>query len=283
MSQSVGSSPTGTTEHILRTNDGARLATTILAPPADSVGSTVVLSHGWAAGRTVWSAVTDRLLAEGHSVVLYDQRGHGASTLGREPISIPRLGADLATVLAYLDARDVVVAGHSGGGFAAMAYATTDPHGAAMRLRGLALLATAAHRQDTSAGEVRMMGSALFSWALSRPRLGRRLLRHTLGQRADAAALEVYRAMFATTPARVRADCFRSSHGMDLRPGLRSVTVPAVVLAGEADRVTAPELGQAIAAAMPHARFEQLPNVGHMLPLEAPERVAHVIAELAHR
>jgi len=70
---------------------------------------------------------------------------------------------------------------------------------------------------------------------------------------------------------------------MDLRRGLAAVTVPAVVLAGEADRVIAPELGKAIAEAMSNARFERLPEAGHMLPLEAPERVAQVIAELASR
>lgn len=128
-----------------------------------------------------------------------------------------------------------------------------------------------------------MMGSGLFTWALSRPRLGRRLLGHTMGRHPDPAALEIHRQMFAMTPAQLRADCFRSSRGMDLRPGLASVTVPTVVLVGEADRVIAPELGEAIAEAMPHARFERLPCAGHMLPLEAPDRVAQIIAELATR
>jgi len=283
MSRPAGSSPAGTAERTLGTDDGARLATTILGPPPGPGGSTVVLSHGWAADRRLWGAVAKRLLAGGHTVVLYDQRGHGASTLGRDPVSITRLGADLATVLAHVDARDAVVAGHSGGGFAVMAYATADPHGAATRLRGLVLLATAAHDQDTSVGEVRIMGSGLFSWALSRPRLGRRLLRHTMGRHPAPAALEIHRQMFATTPAQVRADCFRSPRGMDLRPGLASVPVPAVVLAGEADRVIAPELGEAITEALPHARFERLLCAGHMLPLEVPDRVAQVIAELATR
>lgn len=283
MSKSVGSSPASTTEHSLVTDDGARLATTILDPPPGSVGSTVVLTHGTGGGRKAWRAVADRLLHKGHRVVLYDQRGHGASTLGNDPIGITRLGKDLATVLVHIGATDAVVAGHSSGGFAAMAYATADPRGAAARLRGLALIATAAHDQDISASEIRIMGSELFTRALCRPTLGKRLLRHTMGQRPDAAALELTRQMFATTPARVRADYFRSSRGMDLRADLASVTVPAVVLAGKADRVIAPELGMAIAEAMPEARFEDIPDAGHMLPLEAPDRVARVIAELAKR
>jgi pimeloyl-ACP methyl ester carboxylesterase len=67
---------------------------------------------------------------------------------------------------------------------------------------------------------------------------------------------------------------------MDLRAGLVSVTVPTVVLAGTADTVIDPELGRAVAEALPNASYEQVADAGHMLPLEAPDRVAETIAEL---
>src|SRR5690606_30303962 len=99
--------------------------------------------------------------------------------------------------------------------------------------------------------------------------------------KADPAVLETNRQMFAATPARVRADCFRSSRGMDLRLGLASVPVPALVLAGEADKIISPELGEVIARTMPQARFRRVAGAGHMLPLEAPGQVAQAIHELA--
>ena len=263
----------------VRTDDGAELAVTVRG----SGGTTIVLSHGWAGGRRVWDAVSEHLLAAGHTVVSYDQRGHGASKLGRTPIGITRCGADLGAVLDRVDARDAVIAGHSGGGFSAMAYAVADPAQANFRLRGLVLLGTAAHDQDTSDGEVRTMGSPVFSWALSRAPLGRLMLRKTMGVHPDQAALELHRQLFAATPAKVRADYFRCSRGMDLRPALADVKVPTVVLAGEVDTVIAPELGEAVAAALPNAVFERLPEIGHMVPIEAPARVADVILELANR
>jgi pimeloyl-ACP methyl ester carboxylesterase len=241
----------------------------------------VVLVHGWAAGREVWTGVAGRLAGLGHTVVAYDQRGHGESTLGSEPVGIERLGADLADVLAAVDAKDAVVAGHSGGGFAAMAYAIGHAEDAATRLRGLALLATAAHDQETPDSEVKLMGNPVFSWALRRAALGRKMLAKTMGPGVAADALEANRRLFAATPGQVRADYFRSSRGMDLREGLRAVPVPAVVLAGTADTVIDPDLGEAVADALPNASYERLADLGHMLPLEAPERVAEAIAGLA--
>lgn len=266
-------------EFAIRTDDGAELAVTIRG----SGGTQIVLSHGWAGGRRLWDAVSEKLLAAGHTVVTYDQRGHGASRLGRAPIGISRCGADLGAVLDRIDARDAVIAGHSGGGFSAMAYAVAEPNQANVRLRGLALLGTAAHDQDTSDGEVKTMGSPVFSWALSRAPLGRLMLRKTMGVHPDPDALELHRQLFAATPAKVRADYFRSSRGMDLRAGLTDITVPTMVLSGANDTVIAAELGEAIAEAMPNASYERLPDIGHMVPIEAPDRVATVILELAAR
>jgi pimeloyl-ACP methyl ester carboxylesterase len=276
--------PGGVEDHTIRVDDGAALATTVLRPApgdGDPDRPAVVLAHGWGAGRRAWGPVARRLVAAGHTVVVYDQRGHGSSTRGREPIAVDRLGRDLATVLDQLELTGAIVAGHSGGGFAAMAYAAADPRAASRRLRGLALVATAAHDQDASAAEVRLMGSRFLSWVASRPHAGLVPLRQTLGDAPGFAALDATRDLFATTPAAVRGDCFRASRGMDLRTGLAGVDVPAVVLHGDKDGIIAPDLGRAVASALPHARFEEVPGAGHMLPLEAPDRVAASIVELA--
>jgi pimeloyl-ACP methyl ester carboxylesterase/uncharacterized protein YndB with AHSA1/START domain len=275
-----GAGPAEARDLTVATSDGARLAVSVLGPPVGAGTGTVVLSHGWAAGREAWSAVAARLVRLGCTVVTYDQRGHGESTLGTDPVGVRRLGDDLAAVLAAVDARDAVLVGHSGGGFAAMSYAIDHGADASERLRGLALLATAAHDQETPDSEVSLMGNLVFSWALSRGPLGRQMLRKTMGAKADASVVETTRRLFAATPRQVRADYFRSSRGMDLRAGLRAVEVPAIVLAGTTDTVIDPELGRAVAESLPYARYEQVAGTGHMLPLEAPDAVAKAIAEL---
>ncbi|MFD9367017.1 alpha/beta fold hydrolase [Streptomyces sp. NPDC060020] len=269
-------------ELTIRTDDGADLAVTVLAPLTGTPrAADVVLLHGWAHTRRAWGTVTDRLIRAGHRVVLYDQRGHGASTLGRTPVSVERLSADLAAVLGETDAREAVLVGHSGGGFTALTYAATSP--SAGRLRGLVLLGTAAHGQDTPDSEVKMMGSELFSRALRRPWLGGRLLGSTMGKDVDPVVRDVNRQMFAATTPRVRADFFRCTRGWDVREALKAVTTPAVVLHGDGDKVIDIALAETLAEVLPGARFESVPGAGHMLALERPLLAVAAVSELAAR
>jgi alpha-beta hydrolase superfamily lysophospholipase len=76
--------------------DGAVLDGAIFGPEAASM---VVLSHCWTGSRAVWEPVAARLVAAGRQVVLYDQRGHGASTAGAAPLTVELLGDDIAALL----------------------------------------------------------------------------------------------------------------------------------------------------------------------------------------
>ncbi|MGW2254829.1 alpha/beta fold hydrolase [Kitasatospora sp. NPDC001660] len=278
-----------TTDRTITTDDGARLAVTLHHPetPAPD-GPLVVLVHGWAASRTIWHAVAQQLTAAGHTVAAYDQRGHAASTTGEQPLSIARLGQDLATVVDTLSPeRPVVVAGHSGGGYAALAYAahlhTTTPDAAPQRLAALLLASTAAHDQVTPAGEIRMMGSQLFTRALRVPWLGRQLLSKTHAPTAAHATREQNRQLFANTPPAIRAAYFGATHDMDLRPQLARITTPTAVLTGTQDKIVNPNHSHHLTQALPDTQLHTIPRSGHNLPLESPERITHHITGLIAR
>jgi pimeloyl-ACP methyl ester carboxylesterase len=52
---------------------------------------------------------------------------------------------------------------------------------------------------------------------------------------------------------------------------LAGITVPALVLWGEADRIGDVDYGRALAAAIPGARFEVLEGTGHLPQMETPD------------
>jgi pimeloyl-ACP methyl ester carboxylesterase len=69
----------------------------------------------------------------------------------------------------------------------------------------------------------------------------------------------------------------------DSRPDLAAIDVPVLVISGAQDRLTPPALGEEIAAAIPHARFELLDPAGHLAPLEQPKRVSELMREWLER
>jgi pimeloyl-ACP methyl ester carboxylesterase len=65
---------------------------------------------------------------------------------------------------------------------------------------------------------------------------------------------------------------------------LERVQIPTLVLWGETDRIVAPEAGRVHAAAFANARFEMIPDTGHMAVRDNPKEVfARIDAFLAER
>ena len=63
----------------------------------------------------------------------------------------------------------------------------------------------------------------------------------------------------------------------DLREVAKEVQTPALVITGSQDQSTPPELGQALADALPNASFELIDNAGHFPCIEQPEQTAQHI------
>ncbi|HEX4979780.1 MAG TPA: alpha/beta fold hydrolase [Acidimicrobiales bacterium] len=271
--------PGGSTTR-LQTPDGAELAVLVAGP---SEGPMVVLSHCWTGAMDIWAPVARRLVARGHRVVLYDQRGHGASSFGQGVDEIGVLGDDLALVLDHVGAHDVVVAGHSMGGMTVQAYLARHGADARARVRGIVLVSTAAKVTPRAlpafAAEL-LMGDRVVGLTRD-PRIGRIATRRVVGRRAVPSHLDVVHRTLHATPARVRAACLLAMSRMDLRAAIAAAHVPATVLVGSRDRLTPPRLGRQLCRAWPGAVLQVLPGAGHMLPLEAPADVTDAIARAA--
>ncbi len=258
------------------TDDGAALAVTEAGE-----GPLVVLAHCYTGSRQVWAPVARRLVAGGHRVVLYDQRGHGESTVGSEGLTIDRLGDDLRDVLVAVDAHDAVLVGHSMGGMTVMALVGRHPEVVASRAAGLVLVATAAGgmaRVPGLDGVVSAVVASRVASAVTAGLLGPLVVRATAGRRPVWAHLDATARMYAATDPQARAKLLRSILAMDLHDGLARCPVPAVVVVGNRDRMTPAALGADIVAHLPNAELVVLPDGGHMLPFEQPDRLAELIA-----
>lgn len=65
----------------------------------------------------------------------------------------------------------------------------------------------------------------------------------------------------------------------DSRPGLAAVSCPTLVLVGDGDEATPPELAREIAAGIPGSRLVTIPDSGHLSTLEQPAAVTKALVD----
>lgn len=194
---------------------------------------------------------------------------HGAVTVADHTrgATFPEIAAH---VLAAAPPR-FALAGLSMGGALALEIARQAPE----RVERLALLSALSTPDDEAA-------KALRRGALAELRAGRgqELVAGSFASlvhpdRAnDLALLGVMEDMMADTGAAAAiAEVEAYMEREDARPGLTSIGVPALVLTGDADPIATPERARATAAAIPGARYVEVPACGHLSALEAPEAV----------
>jgi pimeloyl-ACP methyl ester carboxylesterase len=81
--------------------------------------TTLVFIHGWSCDRTYWNEQVNTF-ASSYRVVSVDLAGHGESGQNRSWWSIQGFGEDIVAVIDSLQLHNVVLIGHSAGGFSCL-------------------------------------------------------------------------------------------------------------------------------------------------------------------
>lgn len=210
-------------------------------------------------------------LAEVAELVFYDHRGNGRSA--RSPLD----GVDHATWVADADAlrahlghEQVVVLGHSYGGFLAQRYALAHPE----RVRGLVLVSTAAtmqhwervHENITARGATPQQRRAFEDRPFEDDEELARTMQALLPlyfKNPDPHLLDAVGRQMRFSAAASAAGG-RAMADFDLRGDLGRIAAPTLVLAGRADFIMPADVtAEPLAAAVPHAELVVFEDSGH--------------------
>ncbi|MDH6226513.1 MULTISPECIES: alpha/beta hydrolase [Streptomyces] len=282
--------PAPARESTVLSADGARISVEVHGPED---APAVVLAHGWTCSVAFWAAQI-RDLAGRFRVIAYDQRGHGGSPL-HAPVGTEQLADDLEAVLAATLApgEKAVIAGHSMGGMTVMAAAGRPvfrEHAAAVLLcsTGASALVPESTVLPLRKGGVRtwltgqILGSPLPIGG--RPTaVSRRILKYgTMGAGSTPQMVEACARVVHACPTRARRAWSRVLASLELAEGVRRLDVPTEVIVGAVDRLTPPVHARSLAGELPDCLgLTELPGIGHMTPVEAPDVVTDRIASLA--
>jgi pimeloyl-ACP methyl ester carboxylesterase len=99
-------------------------------------------------------------------------------------------------------------------------------------------------------------------------------------RQSDAAVRELVRLMAEETGAEAFIGQQQVIIGRaDSRPGLGAIGCPTLVLVGDSDQLTPPELSVEVADGIPGARLVVVAGSGHLTPLDQPEQVTKALVE----
>jgi pimeloyl-ACP methyl ester carboxylesterase len=240
----------------------------------------VVFVHGFPFQASMWDPQIPVAVGAGRRVVVPDLPGFGRSDVPaeRSAYSIDRYADLVAALIGELDLGPVVLVGLSMGGYIALAVARRH----ADVLAGLVLADTRAdpdtaegrqNRSDQQAsveekGDVTPLVDGLLNRILSDSSPQHAEVRSGLGDM-----------MRSTAPAGWIGALEAMKTRRDQTDLLPTIPVPALVVVGESDALVPLEVAEAMAKAIPNARFEVVPDAGHVANLENPGVFNRVFAE----
>jgi pimeloyl-ACP methyl ester carboxylesterase len=263
--------------------------------PADA--PKLLLVHGWMCSLEYWRFQIAELA--GHfRVIAYDQRGHGGSAPAGD-YSFESFATDLGCVLdaTVPDGERALVAAHSMGAMTTVAWAGRNPGRVAERLSGAVIQNTGLDDLITEAVLFRApkqleglkdpLGRLLLTAEVPIPAwpspITDAAVRYiAMSPGSSPARVALCRRMVLSSNPDVRGASGRSMARMDLRHAIDELTVPTTLIAGELDKLTPPVHARKLKDNLPNlAHYLELPGIGHMAAIEAPEAINEEIRKLA--
>jgi pimeloyl-ACP methyl ester carboxylesterase len=207
-------------------------------------GKPVVLIHGWPLSGQSWEKQTTALVAAGHRVITYDRRGFGLSDKPTSGYDYDTFAADLHQLITKLDLRGVTLAGFSMGGGEVARYLGKYGSERVKKAAFIAaippfLLKTPDNRLGVDAGVFEGIKQAL---AADRLAFLAKFLANfynvdVLGGKliSDQVVQASWNIASGASP-KGTLDCV-SAWLTDFRKDLAAITVPTLVVHGDADRI----------------------------------------------
>lgn len=220
-----------------------------------------------------WSRVVPHF-EDRYALITYDKRGHGLTDSPDPPYTIRQHADDLSLILDNFGLRHPVLVGISVGGMIALDYAARHPD----RIAGLVLCDTYPKIGTSELWNERIAGIQAQGMAELAGTIIARWFDPAYPER-DAATYGGYLNMLERTPLTGYIGTCEAIRDADLRSVVKHITAPTLVLCGENDLATPPDLVRSLAEEIAGAQFSLIEEAGHLPCVEQPEIVSRVIRD----
>jgi pimeloyl-ACP methyl ester carboxylesterase len=285
---------------VIERPDGARLHMEAYGPRG---GLTLVFTHGWSLDSTAWYYVREAL-SKRFRVITWDLRGLGKSRgPADDNYEIERMADDLGAVLQNAGQGPFILVGHSIGGMITQTFCRLMPGQLGSRVVGIALVHTTFTDPVKTAIAAKLLRAIetpilvplnyltivlaplvwLSNWQSYLNGTMQAITRFSSFSGRQTWGQVNYGALLAAKawPAVVARGNLAMTR-FEEEAALRDIDIPALVIAGQYDRMTRPGAGHRIAEELPREALFTIRS-GHLGIWEQHQEVAALITEFAER
>ena len=243
-------------------------------------GPPLVLIMGYRLNSRAWPLNFVEVLAKRFQVVIFDNRGTGASDKPTSGYDISNMARDVCGLLDHLEIPRVNVLGYSMGGAIAQEFTRQFPG----RVASLVLCATmcgGARAIYASPPVVRVMRELD---GLKPEEIARQIWKVTyapgyLEKHRELAEDQMRREIAAPTPLHAADLQFQAFAEFDCSNSLPNIQIPTLVMTGDLDQLVSPKNSGIIASLIPGAHLIVIPGCGHRMMWEATNECVEIVTD----
>lgn len=242
-------------------------------------GAPLVLVHGFPLDGRVFDGQLAGLSSR-YRVIVPDLPGFGTSQpYDVASMSMPWMAQELRSFLESINALPCVLGGLSMGGYVALSFVRAFPADVA----ALLLIDTRAEADNDEGKQNRNRmieaARARGATAVVEMMFGKMLAQSTAHQQPEVA--EKLRRIMSEQPVEtICAAVAAMRERDDFTAILPSIRTPTLVMVGEYDTITSPEVAQKMRSGLPRSWMVTIDGAGHMTPMERPDRVNAAILKV---
>ncbi|GAC1648499.1 MAG: alpha/beta fold hydrolase [Ktedonobacteraceae bacterium] len=250
-----------------------------LAYDDHGIGQPVLFLHAFPLNRSMWEGEIRVLLAEErYRLVALDWRGFGESDVASGMVTMEQLADDVAGLMDTLGMQDAVLCGLSMGGYATFAFLRKYPQ----RVKALILADTrpGADTEEAKANRenVARVAEAEGIEAIANLQIPKVIADYTRQQHPEV-EIRIRQMINAATTQGIAAASRGMAQRADSSDLLAMLSCPTLVLVGEQDVLTPPEVARDYAAKIKNVQFVTIANAGHLSNLEQPQAFLQAVSD----
>jgi non-heme chloroperoxidase len=226
-------------------------------------GQPVVLIHGWPSSREMWEYQLADIVNAGYRVIKYDRRGFGKSSKPWTGYDYDSLAGDLHEILEQLDLSKAILVGFSMGGGEVARYIANYGQDRVARIALVSSVVPFMLKTDNNPEGVDQKVFDEMAEKIKADRIGflddfgKQFFNvGFLNKPVSSAYLDYFTQLASKSTQQATLECAKSFSSTDFRADLKSITVPTLIVHGDADKTVPFEASsQRTAAMLPQAEL----------------------------